>query len=477
MAEPDAALVERAPRAVAGLPGLDACADAEGLARTRPLPEDPELRASIEHAQARLDRVDALALAARYQDAHALVLELTELTETLGHDPLHAAALVELGDLQDRRGDPRTAEPTLRRALAIAEAAGDDAVAASAFASLVYVVGLELARADEGRQHAELAAAKSTRLGDPAELRREILANRAMLEYGAGDTEAARAWAQEAIELVETHWGPDALQLQSLLDLLGSIHRVRGERAPAEAAFRRALDLVHRRLGPEHPAAAPSHGNLATVLYSDSRHEEALEHAERALSLFQSVDERTPFVASALNNVANIHTALDDHAEALAMHERALAVRVAIFGERHPDVAQSLDGMGSALVALGRAEEGLARHREALAMHLELLGDEHPALAYDHQGIGRALLELGRPQEALAPLEAALVLRSEPHDVDPVERGETELVLAEALATAGGDRERARALLLRATEDLSDAPDHAKALRRVQRLLGERPTP
>ncbi|MEM7157962.1 MAG: tetratricopeptide repeat protein [Myxococcota bacterium] len=465
----DSSLVSRAPRAAAGLPGVDACADTGTLDRQQPPPDDPDLRVAIQSARDRLSRARALALAARFKEAAAVADEVVTVSTDLGHAPLHANALLQQGDYIDRLGDPKRAAEVLREALVTAEVAGDDRAAASAWALLVYIEGVELGDAAQGRFMARYGEAKAERLSPDTDLRLSFLTNRGMMEYAAGDLDAANEHVRTAIALVEAERGPDSLSLTTLLDLQGSIHRVRGEREQSEASFRRALQLAETKLGPKHPAVANSHGNLAALYYSATRYDEALEHGQRALELFEALKTDSPFVAHALNNLANVHVARGDFEQALQMHERALALRETIFGRESPDVGMSLDGIGGALLAMGKASEALERHQQALEIRRKVHGDDNPVLYYSHHGMGEALLALGRAEEALEPLERALSLRDTPEPADPLELGEAELALARALVATKGDRARARTLIDRASEHLAGDSAHAEALEAVER--------
>ena len=316
---------------------------------------------------------------------------------------------------------------------------------------------------------AQYGEAKTERLTHDSDLQLTFLANRGMLEYAAGDLAAASERVSAAIALVEAEEGSDSLRLTQLLDLQGSIHRVRGEPQEAEAAFRRALELAETQLGPKHPSAANTHGNLTALYYSTLRYDEALEHGQRALTLFEALNPDSPFVAHALQNLANVHSARGDHEQALKMHERAIVLREKIFGRVSPDVGMSLDGIGGVLLALGRPAEGLERHREALEIRLEVHGKDNPALYYSYHGMGACLLALERPAEAIEPLERALKLRDTPEGADPLELGEVELALARALVATGGDRARARTLLDGATEHLAGNDAHAESLAQVEK--------
>src|SRR5262249_49098904 len=149
------------------------------------------------------------------------------------------------------------------------------------------------------------------------------------------------------------------------------------------------------------------------------------------------------------------------HAEALAAYRGALAIKEKALGPDHPSVAVSVYSVADALLALDKGEEALAGFQRALAIDTKVFGGDGAELAFDLTGIGRAHLALARPAAAIAPLERALALRTATPG-DPVQRGETEYMLARALWDANRDRERALALAGRARAAYAAAGDGTK---------------
>jgi tetratricopeptide repeat protein len=67
-------------------------------------------------------------------------------------------------------------------------------------------------------------------------------------------------------------------------------------------------------------------------------------------------------------------------AEALPLHERALRIHEAVLGPDHPDVATDLNLVGQVLSALGRDAEALPLQQRALRIHeaASSTGQAHP---------------------------------------------------------------------------------------------------
>ncbi len=101
----------------------------------------------------------------------------------------------------------------------------------------------------------------------------------------------------------------------------------------AEPLYQRALGIVEKALGPEHPR-----------------------------------------VAGSLNNLAALYEAQGKYGEAEPLHKRALAIREKALGAEHPHVALSLENYAALLRKTGRDIEAVkleARAKAIRAKHAE----------------------------------------------------------------------------------------------------------
>ncbi len=73
-------------------------------------------------------------------------------------------------------------------------------------------------------------------------------------------------------------------------------------------------------------------------------------------------------MAASLNNLASLHQAQGNYAEAEPLYRRSLAIREKALGPEHPDVAQSLDNYAALLRETGRADEAAEMEARAKAI-------------------------------------------------------------------------------------------------------------
>nr|MDT0662837.1 tetratricopeptide repeat protein [Micromonospora sp. DSM 115978] len=214
---------------------------------------------------------------------------------------------------------------------------------------------------------------------------------------GAVDQAAGHGFARHAWQLAWTlatyldwrgHWS-DLAAVQGVAlaaatrdgDEIGQIHARRllaragnrlGAYDEARAHLVTAIELC-RRIG-GHPALeARCHLNLSLTLELRGRYPAALEHARRALDLFQVAGNR-PGYASSLGIVGWYHAQLGEYDRALDHCRRAVAIQAGL-GKPH-ESPSTLDSLGYAFHKLGRYAEAAASYQRAVELYQEA-GDRY----------------------------------------------------------------------------------------------------
>jgi tetratricopeptide (TPR) repeat protein/tRNA A-37 threonylcarbamoyl transferase component Bud32 len=484
LANADAEVVKKSVQAVVSLPSLDRCADVDALAAQVPPPEDPAVAEQVRALDAKLIEATAKHQAGRYAESVGLLTPVVAEARELGYEPLVARAELLHGKLLRRTSDYEAAITAFERAYQAATVQRMTAEAASSAAWLMYTLGYDLARPEDGNRwavHAEplSRAARSDGLradyldtaGTLADMRgdyqlardyqeqalalreRELgpehpsvavaLNNLAIVAEAEGNYAQARSLYERAMSIRVTALGPDHPVVGGTLVNLGNLALRAGKVEDARQAYERALALNERALGPEHPDVADALNGLGAVAAAENDYAEAREHRLRVLDILQKTrGPEHPIVANALGNLGNL--ALDEGklAEARDYYERALAIREKVQGVDHPEFAAALVGVAN--VAYEEHDYAASRgyHERALAIWERTVGLDHPHVAFSLMGLSRVLIDQGDPRTSVAHLERALAIRTS-NEVDPNLIAETQFLLARALADADGDQKRA----------------------------------
>jgi serine/threonine protein kinase/Tfp pilus assembly protein PilF len=114
--------------------------------------------------------------------------------------------------------------------------------------------------------------------------------------------------------------------------------------------------------------------------------------------------------------LGNVYASLGEYANAVAMHQEALALRRGLHGEEHPDVAESLNDLAGAIWRQDKLPEAENVYRESLALRRKLFGNQHDQVAQTLHNLAWVLIRQGKYTEAEAVSREDLGLRKKmPH--------------------------------------------------------------
>jgi tetratricopeptide (TPR) repeat protein/tRNA A-37 threonylcarbamoyl transferase component Bud32 len=519
LADADATVVQNARELTSGLRPLSRCADIEALSAEMepPLPEEVE---AVERIRAQLAEAKARVRAGQPARAQQAAEAAKVLAASVEYGPVLAEVALQGGLVLDQLGRYEQAEAALLDALQRGAQWHQWEVMGEAATQLMYVVGRQQRRIEEGLRYLQLARGLAT--GDAlAEI--EVANNLASVLLSQGKLEQAEAEYRAALELVMEVRGPDHPGVARARNNLAVVLGDQGRLEEAEAESRAALALWQETLGPDDPAVAMARNNLATVLRSQGKLEEAEAEFRAALALWQkALGPDHPDVASPHNNLAGVlhgqgkleeaeaelRAALvlsqkalgPDHSDVtLARNNLAILLRsqgkleeAAVelravktlwqkaLGPEHPNVAMTGANLANVLYDQGKLEEAEAEYRAALTVFEQALGPEHPHVATSCSNLAELLLALERPAQALPLAERAWERRRQ-GDVLPHERAQTAFALARALWAvhrAPPERTRARTLAEDALQSFRQAGDaHAEQARQTREWLEEHRLP
>jgi predicted ATPase len=192
-----------------------------------------------------------------------------------------------------------------------------------------------------------------------------------------------------------------------LLSWLGYCQERTGQIAPAQATLTQSLALLHAH--PRWQAFAYKH--LGTVAYAQGLHEQAAEHFQAAVALYEEV-AFAPGLSSALTHLAHLQLDIGAIGQSEAFAQRGLALAQERGNPR--DAAIALAVLGQLAERGGDYGRAQAIYRDNLAL-CEQLGDV-AGLAYGHHRLGNLVRQLGQLAEAKSHYEAGLGQAERLHD-------------------------------------------------------------
>ena len=177
-------------------------------------------------------------------------------------------------------------------------------------------------------------------------------------------------------------------EIAALSANLAFIYDVQGDYGKAEEYYRKALEIVGKILGQEHPDTATIYNNLALVYQAQGYYRKAEEYYRKALKVMEKIlGQEHPDTATIYNNLAGVYQAQGDYGRAEEYYRKALKITEKILGQEHPDTAMTYDNLARVYKAqgdYGKAEEYFIK---ALRIREKVLGQEHPDTAATYNNL------------------------------------------------------------------------------------------
>lgn len=372
--EADAARLIRASRTTAKFAARIECSAAD-VDPTRSAP-DP----AVARLLAALDRVAVLEGLAMYPEGLELVVATEGEAETLDATEVVLRSRHRRGRLLDLTGDAREAVELHESVHWEAEALGLDRLAATAGLEVMYEYAAPLTEPKRALDWAPHVRAAIVRGGDGVRHRASFLDARGVAKLYAHEQESALADHEAALELRETY-DEEGLDTVATVQNLGIVLEELGRYDEAIAHHERALGILERLLGEQHPHTARLRDNLGTAQLRAGKIEDAVANFRMALDVRQTIHGSThPSVALSNMHLAHAALARDDAAGAIKEFGRALEVLEELGDAKGHNALLCHEGLAHAHAYSGESE--LARSHAAIALEglTPMLPEDHPEL-------------------------------------------------------------------------------------------------
>jgi tetratricopeptide (TPR) repeat protein len=395
---PDVDVVSKAVDAVAGLGGLEDCADAEALNAVLPPPADPTAREQLSELRGRLATASALMAAGKYAEALEAARALEAEANDLGYAPLSAKVAYAVGVGADWTSDFHAAESALTRAIELAGAGRDDAVLAESWIRMLWVIGTQSDRPEEALRMMSFA-----RAGETEQMRSDLETTIGAIALAQNDFVLARESYERAVSLTLSAHGEQHVAHAYAIQGLGELEFRAGEYARARELMQRALAIRMALLGTDHPAVADSLAGLSRVLAALGEFDGSLDFGRRALGVAErafGVDH--PRTVDAVVATASMVRERGRYAEARELYERAVASQRRLFPDQAVVDSDALIGFVDVLGALGDHELAAELKQDLVEERIRTLGADHPTVAAAQSLLALSYTALGRYEEAYA---------------------------------------------------------------------------
>ena len=344
-----------------------------------------------------------ISLAKLYEDTSAFDQAHDHYVRVLERDPKHVEALLAVGRVEIKRGNPQVSLESLTRALNLAIELGNEEEKAT-IQSSIGTAYRRLNKPGEAIRYYNESLEIKRRLGQKAGIA-TTLNDLATLYLHQGSTDDALKRYNEALQL----WREigDTKSISGTLLGIGTSYLVRGQYDAALKRYKESLQ-IYRELGDVNNEALCSN-NIGKVYFQKAQYEDALTYYQRALELRQKSNVPGD-IALTLLNLGESSARMGRYEDAFTHYRRALELYRSSGNKR--DAAMVSYSMSSIFASQGRYRAALDSTADAVKT-LRELQDRSTYLANALNGYGNALSQIGRGEEAQKALQEALKLSRE----------------------------------------------------------------
>ena len=382
-AERDAII--HAPELLAELGEVELCAEVELLAAGAPAPRDEAMIREIAAVRLQIAQAHAARDVGRQAEAEALTAAARVAAEALDYAPL----LAELNLLEGRNArlirHNADAREHLTAAAAFAQRSGQLELGAWIWINFALLVALDGVDPDTSLEF-RMAEAAVAQIGAPRRQQLTLDLARGVTLVEAGRNRDALEVLDRAVAITERE--PDELELTGarLLTVRARALAALGRMSESRADLERSAAVTTIRTRDQLDARF----DLAVLQLEAGEVEGAEADFRAAMAGYAAVfGPRFESIGHGHLALANIALKREDHDEARAEFERAIAV----FGEDHPDHDWILDGLAAVQLQTGETAAGIASLEAAIAHRAGVDPDDHGRLAYLHTRLGIAHID------------------------------------------------------------------------------------
>lgn len=305
------------------------------------------------------------------------------------------------------------AETRAKAALSLLERRGADAAAnAVAIYDGMARTALDDGRPGDAKSHAEAALALLSRGDVPVRSGRadphiSALNNLARASRALADHAAAEAAYRRAIKLL--HQKGDKANEGIVTDNLAVLHLSLGRYDEAERLNKRAIGLLEEALGRDHASVGRATGNLGVLLNEAGRRSEAEPLLRRALAIADRQPKKDAVQIGIIeDNLAGLLRQSGRSAEAQVHYDRALQLFEGALPAKHPRLATLRNNIGRHFLDMGKYAEAETALTAALSLFEVIYGRNSFNTAIPAANLAEVYTALGRYAQARALLARAL---------------------------------------------------------------------
>ncbi len=216
----------------------------------------------------------------------------------------------------------------------------------------------------------------------------------------AGQTNEARAMAQNKLNTLDKQDNPEAVSMIILLDNISEAYCIEQNYDAAEPYTLRSYEIRKNHFGETHLEMGNAYNNIAVLYGGKGKYKESEECFLKSVAVQEADDKNGIGLIQPYSNLANLYLQQNRDQEALPLLEKAIQIISDKLGADHPYIIHPYNTLGNIYANLGRCDKALELLLKARAISDAKLGLHHPFhieislnLAYFYKTLGKLTQE------------------------------------------------------------------------------------
>ncbi|MCS7170494.1 MAG: tetratricopeptide repeat protein, partial [Candidatus Kapabacteria bacterium] len=267
--------------------------------------------------------------------------------EALGDERGTSATLHQMANVLVTRGDLDGAMRLYQQSLQLQEALGDVRGQSAALHAIADVLARRGDLDGAMRLYEQELIITKEVLGHRHPQTQQILSRLGLLLSEQGEFVTARQYLEQSLEICEQVFGANHPATAESLKNLGHVLSAQCNYTEARSYYERALAIFERSYGPTHIETIAALRDAAGASLMEENYADARPLYQRLLSASEQMGDAA-LSATALIGLAKTHLYLRDHDQAIDAAQRALAIRESLDETASPSIGEIVEVLGLA---------------------------------------------------------------------------------------------------------------------------------
>jgi tetratricopeptide (TPR) repeat protein len=167
--------------------------------------------------------------------------------------------------------------------------------------------------------------------------------------FSKRDLELALESFASCLKIQKLEFGDDCAEIGDTCDSIGLVYLESGKQAEAIQLYKKALQIHERHHGKTSPQCLASQINISKALMAEDRCDDAVEKLHECIELYSTQGKESEQIAMIYQQIGIALSKSSQHDDAIVAFNKALDLRIKIFGKESTQVAEAMLDLGSAL--------------------------------------------------------------------------------------------------------------------------------